>query len=204
MQPSSMRVVHPDPAACDEMRGRVAGVPGFEVFCGSFPLMPAVDCFVTAGNCYGIMNAGIDASVRARFGPGIMPAVQRTIVGEFFGEQPIGTAFALRTNDPDFPVLIHAPTMRVPGSIVGTDNVYLATFAALVAAAKWTEHRIESIAFPAMGTGFGRVPFDECARQMSVAWKHFQHPPTTIGENWDFVLDRERAITTDAGRAVVK
>ncbi len=179
------------------MRERFDNAAGIEVLCGSFPLMPTVDCFVTAGNSYGIMNAGIDASVRARLGHGIMAAVQRIIVGEYFGEQPIGTAFALRTNDPDFPVLIHAPTMRVPGSIVGTDAVYRATFASLVCAAKWTDHKNESIAFPAMGTGFGAVSFDECARQMRVAWEHFRNPPTVIGENWDLVLDRERAITMD-------
>jgi O-acetyl-ADP-ribose deacetylase (regulator of RNase III) len=204
MCPSSVQIIHPDPNACEVMRERWHDIAAVEVVCGAFPLIPAADCFVTAGNSYGIMNAGIDAAVRARFGHGIMAAVQRVIVAEFFGEQPVGTALALRTNDRDFPVLIHAPTMRVPGSIAGTDAVYRATLASLVCAAKWSGLPIERIAFPAMGTGFGGVAFPECARQMRVAWEHFRNPPTMIGENWDFVLGRERAITTDRGRTVVR
>ncbi len=52
---------------------------------------------------------------------------------EYFGEQPVGSAFVLSTGHPAVPFLAHAPTMRVPGSIEGTDKVYCATWAALLA-----------------------------------------------------------------------
>jgi predicted kinase len=56
--------------------------------------------------------------------------VQHSILDQFFGEQPVGTAFVLATNHSDVPFLAHAPTMRVPGNIEGTDKVYAATWSA--------------------------------------------------------------------------
>ena len=54
------------------------------------------------------------------------------------------------------PFIAHAPTMRVPGSIRGTEQVYAATWAAALAIHRHSEHpkKIQSVAFPAMGTGF--------------------------------------------------
>ena len=79
------------------------------------------------------MTAGIDAAVVRFFGEPLMQRVQHRIMDEFFGEQPVGTAFVLSTGHPAVPFLAHAPTMRVPGSIEGTDKVYSATWAALLA-----------------------------------------------------------------------
>ncbi len=79
------------------------------------------------------MTAGIDAAVVRRFGEPFMKRVQHRIMDQYFGEQPVGTAFILETDDPSLPFLAHAPTMRVPGSIEGTDKVYAATWAALLA-----------------------------------------------------------------------
>lgn len=93
------------------------------------------------------------------------------------------------------PFVAHAPTMRVPGCIDGTDKVYTATWAALLAVQEHNQRegrRIEVVAFPAMGTGFGRVPFGEAARQMAVAYRHFLEPPHRF--DWDFVVRRERDI----------
>jgi O-acetyl-ADP-ribose deacetylase (regulator of RNase III) len=143
------------------------------------------------------MTAGIDAAVVDRFGRGIMSQVQRHIVGAFLGEQPVGTAFVVETGDPWCPRLVHAPTMRVPGSIEGTDAVYRATWAALLLAHAINargERPVDTLCLPAMGCGFGRVSFDESARQMAAAYRHALRPPTTIGDGWEFALDRERRI----------
>ena len=48
---------------------------------------------------------------------------------------------------------------------------------------------------PAMGTGFGRVPFVEAARQMAAAWRHYLEPPHRL--NWDVVVQRNKAIRYD-------
>ncbi len=190
-------IVHPDPASCEAIRARFAGLPRVTVHAGRFADLPPHDAFVTAGNSYGVMTAGIDAAVVARFGPEVMRRVQRHIVGAYLGEQPVGTAFVVETGDPWCPRLVHAPTMRLPGSIAGTDAVYRATWAALVAIHQVNvraERPIATACLPAMGCGFGGVSFDESARQMAAAWRHALSPPTTLGDDWDLPLARERLI----------
>src|SRR5437763_6845137 len=153
-------LVHPDDAMCAAFRERFAGLPNVRVVRGRFEDLEPHDCFVTAGNAFGLMTAGIDAAVVRRFGEGLMRRVQHRIMDEFFGEQPVGTAFIVPTGDPSLPFLAHAPTMRVPGSIEGSDKVYVATWAALLAIQahnRSAAQRIEVAAFPAMGTGFGGV-----------------------------------------------
>ena len=82
------------------------------------------------------MTAGIDAAVVRRFGDVLMQTVQQFVMDNYLGEQPVGTAFVVPTNDPLLPYIIHALTMRVPGSIEGTDKVYAATWASLLAVQK--------------------------------------------------------------------
>jgi O-acetyl-ADP-ribose deacetylase (regulator of RNase III) len=124
---------------------------------------------------------------------------------EYFGEQPVGTAFIEPTGDDTLPFVCHAPTMRVPGSIEGTDRVYAATWAAvlaIVAHNRTGARRIETVALPAMGTGFGGVPYSEAARQMAVAYRHLLEPPHRL--DWDWVAQRQLAISYDGGRQVVR
>ncbi len=201
----SLWLVHPDEAMCDAFQQRFAGLPNVRVIKGRFEDLEPHDCFVTAGNAFGMMTAGIDAAVIHRFGEPLMQRVQHRIMSEYFGEQPIGTAFIEPTGDPTLPFLAHAPTMRVPGNIEGTDKVYTATWAALLAIQAHNQiaaQRIEVVAFPAMGTGFGGVPFSEAARQMAVAYRHFIEPPHRI--DWDFVAQRQLAISYDGKRQVVR
>jgi O-acetyl-ADP-ribose deacetylase (regulator of RNase III) len=139
------------------------------------------------------------------FGDDLMRRVQHRILDQFFGERPVGTAFVLPTGHPDVPFLAHAPTMRVPSSIEGTDKVYAATWSALLAVHAHNvagDRRIEVVAFPAMGTGFGGVPFGEAARQMAVAYRHYREPPHRL--DWDFVVERHKAVCYDGGRQVAR
>ena len=201
----SVWLVHPEHGMCDAFRSRFAGLPGVRVVRGRFEDLEPHDCFVTAGNAFGLMTAGIDAAVVRRFGEGLMGRVQHRIMDEYFGEQPVGTAFVLPTGDPSLPFLAHAPTMRVPGSIEGTDKVYVATWAALLAIQAHNRadgQEIAVVAFPAMGTGFGGVPFDEAARQMAAAYRHYLEPPHRL--DWDFVVERHKAICYDSGKQVVR
>lgn len=59
-----------------------------------------------------------------------------------------------------------------------------------------------TLALPAMGTGFGDVPFNEAARQMAVAYRHFLSPPHRL--DWDLVSSRECAIGYDGNDRVVR
>lgn len=201
----SLWLVHPDDAMGDAFRARFAGLPNVRVVRGRFEDLPPHDCFVTAGNAFGLMTAGVDAAVVRRFGNGITRRVQHRILSDYFGEQPVGTAFVVPTGDRAIPFLCHAPTMRVPGSIDGTDKVYAATWAALLAVAAHNaagNERIDVVELPAMGTGFGGVQFDEAARQMAAAYRHLLDPPHRL--DWDFVVQRHRAICYDGGRQVAR
>jgi O-acetyl-ADP-ribose deacetylase (regulator of RNase III) len=198
-------LVHPEEAMCAAFRRRFEGLPKVRVIQGRFEDLQPHDCFVTAGNAFGLMTAGIDAAVVSYFGEEIMRRVQQRILDQFFGEQPVGTAFLVPTGHSSIPFLAHAPTMRVPGSIEGTDKVYAATWSALLAVHAHNltdEHKIEVVAFPAMGTGFGGMPFGEAARQMAAAYRHYREPPHRL--DWDFVIERHKAICYDGSRQAAR
>lgn len=144
-----------------------------------------------------------DAAMCAAFGE----RVQFRIQNEFLGEQPIGTCFIEPTGNPAYPFVAHAPTMRVPGSIAGTDKVYAATWAALLAVYRHnvlsdSDSEIQSVAFPAMGAGFGGVPYSEVARQMAAAYRHYLSPPHRF--DWDMVIRRQKAILYDGDKQVAR
>ncbi|MEZ6139515.1 MAG: macro domain-containing protein [Zavarzinella sp.] len=198
-------LVHPEEAMCTAFKERFADLPNVRIVKGRFEDLEPHDCFVTAGNAFGIMTAGIDAAVVYRFGESLMQRVQQQIMNDYFGEQLVGTAFILPTYDASLPFLCHAPTMRVPGNIEGTDKVYAATWAALLAVQshnRISDRRIEIVALPAMGTGFGGVPFSESARQMAAAYRHLLEPPHRL--DWDFVVERHKAVSYDGTRQVVR
>jgi O-acetyl-ADP-ribose deacetylase (regulator of RNase III) len=109
-------LVHPDALMCAAFRERFEGLPGVRIVQGRFEDLEPHDCFVTAGNAFGIMTAGIDAAVVRAFGDDLMHRIQQHIRNAFFGEQPVGTAFVVPTNHIKIPFVVHAPTMRVPGS----------------------------------------------------------------------------------------
>jgi O-acetyl-ADP-ribose deacetylase (regulator of RNase III) len=107
----------------------------------------------------------------------------------------VGSAFIVPTSDQRIPLLIHAPTMRMPHDISGTDAVYRATYAAFLATYMHntkSERKIQTLAFAAMGTGFGGMSFDESARQMATAYDHYLHPPHRL--DWDTAILRQNAI----------
>ncbi len=203
--PIELWLIHPEEEMCNAFRLRFEGLPKVTVIQSRFEDLPPHDCFVTAANAFGIMNAGIDAAVIHFHGQELMRRIQARIMDEFLGEQPIGTSFIEPTGNPDYPFIAHSPTMRVPGSIDGTDKIYAATWASLIAVYRHkakNETPIETVVFPAMGAGFGGVPYNEVARQMSVAYQHYLSPPARM--DWDMVIKRQLAIHYDAGRQVTR
>ncbi len=183
---------------CDAWRDRFASLPRVTILQSRFESLSPHDCFVTAGNAFGIMNAGIDAAVIQVHGTDLMKRIQHRILNDYLGEQPIGTSFIESTGHRDFPYVAHSPTMRVPGSIEGSDKVYCATWASLLAVYQFNvsnKGAIRSVVFPAMGAGFGGVPFSEVARQMAAAYRHYLEPPHRM--DWEMVALRNRAIHYD-------
>lgn len=207
MSPFSLHLVATSEDMAAAFRARFLPYPGVRVTLGRWEALPPHDCFVTAGNAYGLMSAGIDAVVVHRFGERIQEAVQLRILNAYLGEQPVGTAFLLETGHAEVPYLCHAPTMRLPGDIRGTDNVYLAARAALLCVYHHNREAepqagIGSVVFPAFGAGFGGVPPDEVARQMAVAWRLFCEPP--YPPSWDRAVERERLICRDGDERRVR
>jgi O-acetyl-ADP-ribose deacetylase (regulator of RNase III) len=198
-------LVHPARSMCEAFQERFAGLPRVSVHQCGYEDLPPHDCFVTAGNSFGLMTAGVDAVVVHVHGRALMDAIQERILNEYLGEQPVGTAFIEATHTPGYPYVAHAPTMRVPAGIDGTDKVYAATWASLVAVRNFNvihDGAIRTVAFPAMGAGFGGVPEREAARQMAVAYRHSLDPPRHL--DWDQVVDRHRAIVYDGDERVVR
>ena len=197
-------LVNPDPAMCAVWEAEFHRHEKVRVIEGAVEDLAEHDCFVTAANSFGMMTAGIDAAVVAFHGQGLMDRFQHRILSEFLGEQPVGTAIIEATGTPGYPYVAHVPTMRIPKAIDGTDAVYVATWAALVAIYRHnltSDPRIRTVAMPAMGAGFGNVPYAEVARQMATAYYNFLHPLSHL--DWDVVIERHRRVAYDGDRKVI-
>ena len=161
---------------------------------GRFESVTTYDCMVSPANSFGLMDGGVDLAISQYFGWELMNQVQSRIQREFMGEQPVGTALIVPTGHPDHPWLAHAPTMRVPMDIRGTDHVYMAFRAVLVSVltANSTGAQIESVLCPGLGTGYGKMNYDEAARQMRAAYDSI---PTEESElNWAAAAKRQKLV----------
>ncbi len=185
-------LVDPKPALCQAWREKFANLPSVEIVNGYFEKLPEFDCMVSAANSFGLMDGGVDAAITRFFGDSLMQRVQARILDEYLGEQPVGTSLIVETGHAKHPYIAHTPTMRVPLVIAHTDNVYLAMWAMLLAVRKHNQHSetpINSVACPGLGTATGRVPYQQAARQMALAYEHFLNPPTAI--SWEFASNRQ-------------
>ncbi len=195
MSDFNLVLVAPDVALCAEFAAAFDGLPRAEVVAGRFEMLPAFDCMVSAANSFGLMDGGVDAAITSFFGPSLMDHVQDRIRHEHLGEQNVGTSMIVETGHPRHPFIAHTPTMRSPMEISRTDNVYRAMWAMLLAVRlhnQQSSRRIQIVACPGMGTGTGRVPYAEAARQMAMAYRNFLSPPTQL--DWDLAMDRQTQI----------
>lgn len=184
-----------DPILCAAFKESFRDMPNVRVVHGRFEDLDRFDCFITAANSFGLMDGGVDAAVIRYFGVPLMERVQRHILDEYLGEQPVGTSFLVETGHPEHPFLAHTPTMRVPTAIDRTDYVYKAMRAALLAVYhhnRRDERRIETVATPGLGTGYGQVSPMEAARQMALAYKSLLNPPTRL--NWSVAALRQKDV----------
>lgn len=165
--------------ASEELRWSTRNCPGITVHCGDFATVPEFDAIATAGNSFGLMDAGIDLAILKFFGPHVQESIQQRILEDFLGEQPVGTAFIVPTRSVRHPWLVHTPTMRTPMNISGTDHLYAATWATLLAVHRHPSP-IRTLVCPAFGTGTGGMSALEAGVQMRVAFEHYRNPPQYI------------------------
>jgi O-acetyl-ADP-ribose deacetylase (regulator of RNase III) len=139
------------------------------------------DALVSPANSFGDMGGGVDKVIDDYFEGKAQQAIQQKIRDEWYGELPVGMAVIVEPIPQKKPVIISTPTMRIPGNIQGTLNVYLAMRAMLLTAYR---ANLIHVACPGLGTGVGGIPYDEAAHQMKVAfqmiimeeWKNIIHP----------------------------
>jgi len=138
------------------------------------------DAVVSPANSFGFMDGGIDALYSQHFGWGVQDRLQTLIRERHDGELLVGMAEIVDTENARIPFLIAAPTMRVPMILSDTVNPYLAaravlllirngTFAAGTLEGERVSDAVQSVAFPGLGTGVGRVSSAICARQVRAA-----------------------------------
>jgi O-acetyl-ADP-ribose deacetylase (regulator of RNase III) len=75
---------------CDVLRVQFRAHPEVEIVCGRFEDLPVFDCVITTGNSFGLMDAGMDLAVVRYFGSHVMERIQKRILDDYLGEQPVG------------------------------------------------------------------------------------------------------------------
>jgi O-acetyl-ADP-ribose deacetylase (regulator of RNase III) len=160
-----------------------------------FPNIPSVKALISPANSFGFMDGGIDAAYLQYFGKQLQDRLQEKIeVKTKWGELFVGEAVTVATNHERFPWLIAAPTMRTPGRIHDSVDIYLAARAAFNEASLH-----ESVACPGMGTLSGGVHPAEAARVMRLGYDHAKNPrafPTSWQEARDIVAKGRLAVMT--------
>lgn len=161
----------------------------WERFCGDLPFVTvhrgsifdlSCDAVVSPANSFGFMDGGIDMLYTQHFGWHVQERLQEAIREDHHGELLVGAGEIVETDDPNLPFLVAAPTMRVPTILRDSVNPYLAARAALLLVTHGTFSRgtyagekivdyVDSLAFPGLGTGVGRVGPNTCARQVRAA-----------------------------------
>lgn len=140
------------------------------------------EAMVSPANSFGIMDGGLDLAIRTTLGSHVEERVRSRIAERHHGELPVGVAEVIETDDARWPLLVCAPTMRVPENASRTTNAYLAFRAALLALSRHAAARgapIRSVLCAGMCTGVGAMPARRCAAQMRIAWRQLAGPPTT-------------------------
>ncbi|KPJ62805.1 Appr-1-p processing protein [candidate division WOR-1 bacterium DG_54_3] len=122
-----------------------------------------VDAIVNAANNHLWMGAGVAGAIKKRGGKGIEDEAMRK------GPIPIGEAIVTSAGKLKAKYVIHAAVM---GQDLVTNEEYIKN-ATQNSLKRVGELEIESIAFPAFGTGVGGFPTDRCARIMLDEVKDF-------------------------------
>ena len=140
-----------------------------------------VECVVSPANAYGLMDGGYDAAITRYFGEQLPKRVQRYIIENFFGEQPVGSSFIIDAGK-NGQKLIHTPTMREPQRITDTTVVYQCMRTCLMTA---INSGIKSIVIPVFGGRTGMVSAETAAKMMWLGYYRIMHPNTDI--SWSVV-----------------
>jgi O-acetyl-ADP-ribose deacetylase (regulator of RNase III) len=180
------------------------------VHCGSI-LDLNVDAVVSPANSFGFMDGGIDLRYSQHFGWKVQERLQALIREQHHGELLVGAAEIVHTDNLRIPYVIAAPTMRVPMIVRDSVIPYLAARAALLLvkrgifvagplAGEPIGAGVQSVAFPGLGTGVGRIAPDTCARQVRAAIQEVLLGQYTFPATWADAQARHQRLYTDRVR----
>ena len=124
-----------------------------------------VECIVSPANSSGFMTGGYDLAIIEYFGREVQDKVQKYILQNLNGNQPVGTSFIIDINDEH--KLIHTPTMDRPSKIKDESVVYQCMKQTLLTA---KQNNIESILIPMFGGATGGLKPQVIARMMRYAY----------------------------------
>ena len=121
-----------------------------------------MDTLISPGNSSGSMTGGLDGEIARRW-PYLDPMVRdKALMG-------VGEAVPFRckyAGDCPFTYLLYTPTMPGARDISDTNNVYLAMKAIMR-----FDGLLGVMAIPGLGTGVGKMPVEEAAKQMFAAYE---------------------------------
>jgi len=166
---------------------------------------------VSPANSFGFMDGGVDMLFSQHFGWHVQERLQQLIVSKHHGELLVGAAEIVETNSRQIPYLIAAPTMRVPMILGNTINPYLAARASLLLikqgrfagghlSGEPVASYVDSVAFPGLGTGVGRVGPNTCARQVCAAIEEVVLGRLEFPHSWADAQKRHQQLYTDTIR----
>lgn len=165
------------PEDIDNYKKVLSGRPNIEFACNDIADMltkyDKFDAVVSPANSFGFMDRGVDTSYMKFFGDGLQKSIQNVIREKYHGELAIGTGMILNSSRIENPrYMINTPTVRIPGDISNTLNVYYA-FKALLSLLEKTTHDIKHVLVPCLGAGSGRMPSRRSAEQIKMAFDAF-------------------------------
>lgn len=157
---------HPDPALCRELERMTRRMEWVTVLCARYEELATSGlaregACVAAGNGFGIMDGGLDLSMKRAHGAALEWSVRAAIIEAYGPELPVGAA--VLAHAPDGQTVIYAPTMQGPMLIRGTDNVYRAARAAAHAAQRYG---LTTLFMPLLGCGTGGMDPGEAVSQI--------------------------------------
>jgi len=172
--PERIHLVDLDGALVRAWRSAFAELPGFLVDRRDYFDIHA-DAMVSPANSFGIMDGGLDKAIETTLGRGIEERVRARLEERHHGELPVGAAEIVETGDDRWPLLVVAPTMRVPEDVSRTVHAYLAFRAVLLAVRAHNtiggaSRPIRTLSCPGLATGVGGMPPRRCAVQMRLAY----------------------------------
>jgi O-acetyl-ADP-ribose deacetylase (regulator of RNase III) len=142
-----------------------------------------VDAIVNAANTDLKLGSGVAGAIREKGGPSIQRRCNE------IGRIHLGQAAVTKGGELKARYVIHAAAMDLGGE-VSKDSLKAATLNSLL---KASELQLKSLAFPAIGTGVGNFPVNECAEIMLGIANEFLNKKETSVQKIYFVLFDENS-----------